>query len=97
MSKDYYEILIAGKPKSSSLSDELFGVEPRGIEPLYPNGNCEFLARGGPLNSTKSAYYKTLQKERPSEARTFRVAIESAIAIFSIAPLYSMSTALSTC
>jgi len=39
--------------KNPRIKAGVFGVEPRGIEPLYPSVEDGFLTRGGPSDSTK--------------------------------------------
>ena len=73
------------KLKIPSNTDGIFGVELRGIEPLYPSDNSGLLTRGSPLNSTKLSYQKAYKKERPSKARAFGDSIESAVVPLSLA------------
>ena len=82
------------KLKIPSKNDRIFNVEPRGVEPLYPNGNYEFLTRGGPLDSTSARYHFINKKERPSLSSDFQDSSESVIAIFSIASTLSVSMAI---
>ena len=57
-----------------------FGVEPRGIEPLYPNDNCGFLTLRWPRIWLHE--HKNITNENPSrKARIFGDSIESAIVI----------------
>ena len=76
------------KSKNPLAKSRFFDVEPRGIEPLYPSTNHEFLTRGGPLDSTKVAYNNSIQKESPgNNARTFGTLIESVVGSLSLANL----------
>ncbi len=73
------------KSKKPLVRSRFFDVELRGIEPLYPSTNHEFLTRGGPLNSTKTTYHNTYKKKDRTLARTFGDSIESAIVPLSLA------------
>src|SRR3989344_5381791 len=87
---------FSNKIKNPTLLRRIFDVEPRGVEPLYPNGNCGLLTRGGPLNSTEPTYHLQYKKERPSISSDFRDSSESAIATSIIHPPKPMSNRLST-
>ena len=55
---------FSSKLKTPS-EDRISSMDRGGIEPLYPNGNCEFLARGGPFDSIR---YKFVLSD-PAKAR----------------------------
>ena len=72
-------------------------MEPRGIGPLYPSVDHGLLTRGGPLDSTKTAYDKIEQKERPSiKLGLSEPQLNPWLVTLSLASLYKMSITLST-